>query len=506
MFDLSTLLSFLLMGLGARTLLWHLQSWQLREYRFDRMSSWLNTAEGRKSIFNLWFFKGLLPRPKLSGRTILIAILSIAIAFAIWLLCFAFLYGFYRSTWWEHGTGPTISLEPPLTALLIAERTLWLSVSIGTMISKIPATLARRQLFNKAQNITSNTGKGLTIIGITGSYGKSSTKEILIHLLQDKFGKDAVLYNPANENNEVAIARLIINNKSFFQQKTPRYFVCEMGAYSGGEIKMMCDFVQPHIGILTGLNQQHIELFGSFETIKKTKFELAEAATQKVFFNADNAYLQGLFDDRKINAQPIALSSRRALTNLKSTKTKTTFTLYDQNFVLPWPGEFFAQNALLALECAREMGLTPTELTAALKSLPPLKRALNLETHKDGYTIMHDTYSANPDGVLSAIDHLKNFKGQRILISLPLKELGDKSYEVHQRIFEKLKELSVETYWLQSDFTDLGQSILEDKFYLINAQDHAALKRLKRRIKKLKTSDVILLESKLPKTINHLFV
>ncbi len=487
--------------MGARTLCWHLQCWQLREYRFDRMRAWINTHDGYQ-YFVPWVFKGLLPRPKFSGRILIILSLVFLFSLLVLVLWF-FLWDFpcsIRAYFFPELPQCHYSLGNILL-VLIWERTLWLQVLIGVWGSKLPAWFGRQRLFAQAQKIIHDHPANIVRIGITGSYGKSSTKEILVHLLQSEFGKKAVLYNPANENNEVAIARLIVRHKKFFQAKTPKYFVFETGAYRRGEIAETCRFAQPHMGILTGVNQQHIELFGSQKNIQMGKFELAEATAHSVFFNADSPLLKEIFDDRDIHATRIPISAKVAK-DIKPTPEKTTFKVYGKNFILPWPGAFFVSNALLTLECARELGISPANLAKHLKTLPALRRALTLDIHKKGFSVMRDTYSANADGVLKALDHVSQFKGQKIMVSIPLRELGNEATSVHEQIFKKCKKDRIKVFWCKTDFADLGTQILGSDFHLINKNT----KPLQTALKKCKDkNDVVLLESKLPAKVLRLF-
>ena len=480
------IISLIIIVLALRTTLWHLQCWQLREYRFDRMRAWLNTNDG-KAFWIPWFKPGLLPRPKISGRIILILLILAVIN----LLLLTTTYYLLSNT---HLT----------IILLLWERTLFLQIALSVYISQIPTNFKKQKLFQQAKKIVDQ-NPDIIRIGITGSYGKSSTKEILVPLLKDHFGTQNVLFNPANQNNETAIARLILKSTSFFKAvplekgKTGglKVLVIEVGAYKQGEIKTVCQFIQPHISILTGLNQQHIELFGSQQKIGEAKFEIAQAASQKVFFNANNDLLVSLFEDKDITATKIPLH-KNLIKNLNSSAQESNFKLYGADFQLPWPGQFFVENALLALECARELGVPTVALQNSLKNLPPLKRALSLEVHPQGFTVLRDTYSANADGVLQAIAHLKNFSGKKIFVGLPLRELGKEAKTVHQQIFTALKDINAEVFWTKSDFADLGKKTLGKKFHL---QDIAQLEKI---IKTLQKDDVVLLESKLPRKITSL--
>jgi len=465
--------------LGIRTTFWWLQNWQLREYRWDRLKANFSTKDGFLNLINLWFFKGILPRPQKSGRVLMIL--------GIFVFLSGTLFSFNQDT----------NLLPLYLITIIWERTIWLSLGIAVLISKIPVWIAQKILFHLAKKIISE-ATNVTIVGITGSFGKSSTKELLVHLLKSKFSSENILWNPENQNNEIAIARLVLKNKLFFKKDKQKIFVVEIGAYRLEEIKKVCEFIQPQIGILTGLNAQHIALFGSQRNIQKAKFELAESVSDKVFFNSDNDLLQEIFADQKIKATKLPISKLVAQ-NIESKIDKTNFTVYGQNMVLPWAGEFFVHNALLAMEVAREFGITPKEISLSLTNLPPLPRALTIEKHHSGAVIIKDLYSANPDGVFSAIDHLGKFKGKKIFVAIPLLELGKKSKEIHAEIFQKLKNIEAEIFWLKKDFGDLGCKTCGKNFH------GSDLNKLKNMLENLSQDDAILLESRLPKNVLQIF-
>ena len=492
--------------LGLRTTLYWLQSWQLREYRCDRMKAYLATKNGVKSLFRLWFFRGILPRPKLSGRIVLIGGLFgiLSILFFIGAQYFIPLQGGVPLTIW-------------LLLLILWERCIFLLVALSVFISSIPVTLQKQNIFRKAKKIIDG-AQGVTVIGITGSFGKSSTKEILVHLLKSKFGEENILYTPENQNNEVAIARLVVREGEFFGKSNvkvraanpsqsplgkgrgdfQRFFVVEMGAYKKGEIKTVCEFVQPQIGILTGVNAQHLALFGSQKNVQKAKFELAEGTSEKVFFNAESALLTEVFADQEISATPVPLSLEAA-SEVKDDIDKTAFTIYGEKMVLPWPGKFYVMNALLSMETVRELGMTPKEITRSLPKLPPLKRALTMEKNKKGVVILKDIYSANPNGVLVAIAHLAKFPGRKIFVSIPLLELGEDAEGVHRQIFNELRSLGAEVFWWKKDFEDIGIEICGAHFYGKN------MDLLKEVYAELEEGDVVLLESRLPRGILKMF-
>lgn len=469
--------------LSLRTLAFHLQQWQIREYRWDRLRDHLlRTEEGRKKLWNLWFFKGFFPRPQISGRLLMILFFTIILHIGLFFLL------------------NTFFVQNKILLFLISERLIALTVGFAVFLSWIPSHIIKKSLFQKARDVIRfYDDQNITRIGITGSYGKSSTKEILVHLLISQYGPENVLYNPRNENNETAIARLLLRSRGFFTRVSPhpKFIVIEMGAYKKGEIQTMCEFVQPHYGILTGVGNQHISLFGSQRNIQEGKFELAQSATKAVYFNADSPLLAQMFDEKTISATKIPLS-QKACENIVPHIDRTDFFLYGRDFTLPWMGSFFVSNALLCLELCRDLGMEPSEMNRTLKNLPPLSRALSIKRLSSGATLINDPYSANLEGVLKAIEEMKKFKGQKIFVGIPLIELGNDARTAHEKIFTLLQSINAEVWWLKKDYAILGEKILEKNFHGKN------LSLLAEKIKSLGEGDVLLLESRLPTNVENL--
>ena len=148
----------------------------------------------------------------------------------------------------------------------------------------------------------------LTVIGITGSYGKSSVKEFLGHFLETEF---SVIKTPRNTNTEIGVAQFVL--ASNFADKD--VFIVEMGAYRPGEIKLICDMVRPSIGVLTVIAEQHLSLFGSIKNIQSAKYELLRSLPTNGFAvtNADNAYCTELLDTLDGSARSKHLERNRII-------------------------------------------------------------------------------------------------------------------------------------------------------------------------------------------------
>lgn len=315
-------------------------------------------------------------------------------------------------------------------------------------------------------------------VGIAGSFGKSSTKNMLLHLLREKFGAANVLSTPGNMNQEYSIARLMLKNKDFFRSSEShhkKFFVFEAGAYARGEIKAIAKVVKPDYCLLTGLNSQHLETFGSIKNIQKAKTELAEYTTKKSFFNSDNQLLSQAMEEVQTKSQKIPVSIEEAQ-EIESDTHQTRFIYHGKRITIPWPGRFFVINALLCLNFLEEFQ-TPAHMSMVTEDsfdrLPSQEKALKTETHAQGFQIFKDIYSQNPDGTMQAIDHLGSFKGHRIFIGTPFLELADKSYQTHQELFQALKAINAVVYWTKEDFKDLGQNMLGEHFHMA---DHETIK------------------------------
>ena len=302
---------------------------------------------------------------------------------------------------------------------------------------------------------------------MTGSYGKTSTKEFLATILSEKF---RVLKTKEHQNSEIGIAQCILDELSFQHE----IFIVEMGAYNKGGIKLLCDIIQPKIGVLTGINEQHMATFGSQENIIKTKYELIESLPHDgmAFFNAQNKYCLELYG-----------------------KTIIKKRLYGQDAVSP-----DAENLVGAKAVAKELGMSDEEIAkgcANIKPWPQIQKGIN------GINIIDATYSANPNGVMADLEYLtlRFPQGKKIIVMPCLIELGKASKEVHQRIGKKIGEVC-----------DLAIITTKDRFSEIQAGAPNAvfIENPKEIVEKIKTfcgpGDVVLLESRVPGRLVNLLI
>ncbi|MFH0774384.1 MAG: UDP-N-acetylmuramoyl-tripeptide--D-alanyl-D-alanine ligase [bacterium] len=260
------------------------------------------------------------------------------------------------------------------------------------------------------------------VIGITGSYGKTSTKHILAHILSRKY---KVLATPESYNTLMGICK-VINNDLLGEHEI---FIVEMGAYKRGDIKELCDFVKPEIGILTGIGIQHLERFGSVENIKKAKFELIESLPSDgiAILNSNCEYCQAF--QGKVKTIRYGGEEKEIRVGVEG----LSFSVNGITFQTSLLGSHNIQNILSAIACARELKMTLEEIKEAVFSLPQIPHRLQLIKTPTSI-IIDDAYNANPVGAKEALAVLSQFSGRKILITPGMIELGEREVE-ENRLF-----------------------------------------------------------------------
>ncbi len=274
------------------------------------------------------------------------------------------------------------------------------------------------------------------VIAITGSYGKTSTKEIVSHLLATRYH---VLKTPGSYNTLMGICRVIRGDL----RAEHEVFVVEMGTYRKGEIAELCELVPPEIGVLTAVGPQHLERFKTVERVAQAKYELIEAlpAQGVAVFNNDDERCRQLADlTMKTMAVKVVRYGLEQAAGLRAGDVSfgprgLEFTVEADNgekvaFRTRLLGRHNVSNILAATAVALECGLTLKEIGRAVATLEPAPHRLQLIAGRGGVTVIDDAYSANPVGAQMALEVLGTFEGgAKVLVTPGLIELGDVEYE-----------------------------------------------------------------------------
>ena len=310
------------------------------------------------------------------------------------------------------------------------------SICIG-MISNIinhPVELAINQYYiNDASNKLKGVS-GIRIIGVTGSYGKTSVKFYLQTLLRERFN---VLVTPESYNTPMGVVKTIRSSL----KPTHEIFVCEMGARYVGDIKEICDIVHPNMGVITSIGPQHLETFGGMEQIQNTKFELADAlgTSDKLFLNGDNEWIQ---EKAKNYPNKIFYYAQKdgegyKASDVSVSQTGTDFTVTNpagesEHFQMRLIGSHNVINVVGAIAVANTLGISLSDLRIPVRKLAPVEHRMQIRQNGD-VTIIDDAYNSNPVGSKAAVETLALFDGVRILVTPGMVELGEKEEEYNNK-------------------------------------------------------------------------
>ena len=294
---------------------------------------------------------------------------------------------------------------------------------IAYLINEPLERLIRKYYIVNAVNTLNRTS--IIKIGITGSFAKTSVKEILKTILSQKY---RVLATPASYNTPLGIAMSVKMLDS-----THDVFIAEMGARQKGDIKELARLVNPKFGVITGVNHQHMESFGSIENTMSTKYELFENLSSDGIgiFSSDNENAKILFErfsGEKYLAGADGNNSLVYAKNILIDERGTTFTLVVDGEEVECStvllGTHSVRNICLASAVAYKMGLTAKEIASGVEKIRSIGHRLELVPNNKNIVIIDDSYSANEEGVKSAMEVLDNFKGRKIVLTPGLVELG----------------------------------------------------------------------------------
>jgi UDP-N-acetylmuramoyl-tripeptide--D-alanyl-D-alanine ligase len=452
--------------------------WQLKEYHYKRFFAHFETQKLRKFFFS---FKSL-KLPKFTPKIFL-------------LVLFAFVFHLYfiiSSRNWVLFSAVLI-LEPIIASILI-------------FIFQIPSAIWTGIYLRKAEKKISQF-KNLLVIGISGSYGKTSVKEILSAILSKKY---KVLKTERHINAEIGIAKTILEKLSDEHQ----ILIAEIGAYEIGKIREVFKIIKPKIGILTGINDQHLSTFGSKENIIDAKFELIDDLPKNgtAILNAENEFIRSEIENRGLKVNNIKLCSIKDkldvwAEDINIAKDYLSFKILAKDgdlsaFKINLIGRQNIENILLAVCCAKELGMSLKEISEACRGIGQEQGSIKF-LKKSNPVILDTSYSSNPTGVFADLDYLKLYSGKKIVIMPCLIELNGVSKEMHRKIGEKIGHIcDLAIITTKDRFKDAEEGFSSYK------QDGKEIMLIENYLDILKIitgfdgeNDVILLEGRVPKAL-----
>lgn len=288
---------------------------------------------------------------------------------------------------------------------------------------------------------------GTRMIGVTGTNGKTTTKELIATVLGEKF---KVLYTQGNFNNHIGVPLTLLRLKPEHEMA-----VIEMGANHPGEIKTLVHIAEPDYGIITNVGKAHLQGFGSFEGVIRTKGELYDFLREKgnatIFIQNENPYLNkiaaGLTCVRYGQTPGLDVTGKVVACSpfLHFSWTAEGISHDVQTHLI---GAYNLDNALAAVAIGRYFGVEDTKICHALSSYVPQNNRSQL-VHTASNTLIVDAYNANPTSMMAALENFRQMEAaHKVAILGDMKELGEGSHEEHQKVVDFLKECGFERVML----------------------------------------------------------
>ena len=385
----------LITGLTVFTLksLDFLYLFQTKEYRLDRILAFFKEENVLKVLYlRLIRMPAITIRNLLIGQGIFFNIIPLYLLFKN--LNFGFMLIFL--------------ILSPVLALI--------TMLLGVLLSEIPVQIYRKVTIYQARQLVKNSQA--VFIGITGSYGKTSTKEFLFEILSQKY---KTAKTEKNYNSDIGVSLSILKNL----KPDTQFFIAELGAYKKGEIKKICKIIHPKYGILTGIGNQHLHLFGSRKNLLEAKAELLESLPSHGV-----AYINRDIKDWRYFSE-------------KTKAKKEYFSLDKMPFAIKTNllGKHNLQNLLPCIALALQLGIDKTLILKVIKNLKPIPGRLSQKKGLNQSTLLDDSYNSNVDGFITAVNTAKQMNfAQKLILSRGLIELGEEKTASYQKIITTINK------------------------------------------------------------------
>ena len=345
----------------------------------------------------------------------------------------------------------------------------------------------------------------LIIIGITGSYGKTSTKHFLFRMLSEKYN---VLMTPGSYNTTMGVIKTIREEL----QAVHQVFIVEMGAKQAGDIAEICGLVKPQIGILTAVGEQHLESFKTIANVQKAKFELIDAlpADGLAVLNADYEYIvnRTLKPENAVYYTSADAMADYSVKDVSYSERGSEFSIVSKDGILTGLhtkllGNYNLSNVLAAYIVAKHLGVSDSSIAFAVKKLEPVQHRMEVKANSNGITVIDDAFNSNPVGSKMALEVLKEIKGNsKIIITPGMIELGDRQEHYNTLLGEQIADACDYAVLVGTRTTGPIMQGLKNKNYpaekIYVAQNFKdAMAHLGPRVK---AGDVLLYENDLPDT------
>lgn len=383
----------------------------------------------------------------------------------------------------------------------------YISLLANKIISPVESKI-NKGFYDRAKEKISKM-EDLIVVGITGSFGKTSTKFILGTILSEKYN---ILNTPESYNTPMGLSKVINNDLT----NEHEVFIAELGARNIGDIKEVSELVQPKIGVITSIGPAHIETFKNIENIMKTKYELIEQLSINglAVLNYDNEHIKKLADktfkekflyginnieDLDIYAEDIQVSERGSTFTIKD---KDENSLICTTKLL---GKHNIYNILAGVAIAKSLGLSLEEIKRGIDKIAPIPHRLNIINSDKEVIIIDDAFNSNPIGAKAALDVLSEFKeGRKIIVTPGMVELGTMEENANREFGINIGKVCDYVILVGKERTQsIYEGLMESNFNEANIFIAEDLDEASAYVEKLaKAKDVVLFENDLPDNYN----
>lgn len=285
----------------------------------------------------------------------------------------------------------------------------------------------------------------IPVIAITGSVGKTSTKDIVASVVSNKY---KTLKTEGNNNNNIGLPLTILKLRDH------EAMVIEMGMNHFREIALLTEIAKPTLSVITNIGTSHIGILGSRENILKAKLEILEGMKEpKIIINNDNDLLHKWYEENKekieIHTYGIEKQSEINAKDIEMNENSSRFSVSINNkkveIEVPVGGEHFIYNALCATEVGKVLGLTEEQIKKGIKEFKLTKKRMDIRTLQNGAILINDSYNASYESMSASINYLANHNGTRKIAVLgDMFELGEYSKELHEKVGETVAQKNID--------------------------------------------------------------
>lgn len=439
------------LALSYRTM----QGYQLSGYRFSRYFKWLFTARS-KAFTRLMFVAAMSALTLLVFNALFYSLIGDYTVLISIVFCAAFM-GMYLYAEVKFKNRTPLKYTPRVIRLMtvlgvlgalyglacIYTMDMGYYVFTGIMFAVTPAAVlvllpvaalimapieklnSYRYILKAKKKIAGSHAK---MIAITGSCGKTSVKNYLCDILNNRF---RCVMTPESFNTPMGVVRSVLSDL----KDDTDIFIVEMGARQKGDIRYLAGIVPPDVSVITAIAPQHMEYFHTIENIENTKYELAEALKPGgvAFFGDEST--RKLYD--KCPAEKYRIAELNA-DGFAHEQTKTVFEIDGVRFQTGIIGRHNINSLLLAILIAKHFGMTLAEISEAVKSVEAVDHRLKVIRSENDITIIDDTYNTNPVSAKAAIEAVAEFEGEKVIVTPGFVEQGKNLTEEHRKLAEEI--------------------------------------------------------------------